>query len=230
MRLRGAEPSVGTDRHRRASGVEAAEYVDDSREDRHRPGRWAEPRQGAGRRADDDALARDRVDERLIRVRAVLGQERAMLDAVDTEPIASAIDSRLCAWATTGRPRRWASSTTARSSSSENCGLEGSEPSVVWPPDAITLITSTPCSAQTTVEGLGTRDVAILSMREREIAALVAKGLTNLQIAGAAHISNRTAENHVQHILTKLGLQNRSQIAVWVTQLGHPLDVWRLPP
>jgi DNA-binding CsgD family transcriptional regulator len=83
--------------------------------------------------------------------------------------------------------------------------------------------------AQTTVEGLGTRDVAILSMRAREIAALVAKGLTNLQIAEAAHISNRTAENHVQHILTKLGLRNRSQIAVWVTQLGHSPDAWRLP-
>ena len=56
------------------------------------------------------------------------------------------------------------------------------------------------------------------------IAALVAKGLTNLQIAEAAHISNRTAENHVQHILTKLGFQNRSQIAVWATQLGHPAE------
>jgi DNA-binding CsgD family transcriptional regulator len=76
--------------------------------------------------------------------------------------------------------------------------------------------------AQTLIEGLETREVAVLSTREREIASLVAKGLTNLEIADAAHISNRTAENHVQHILTKLGFQNRSQIAVWVTQLGHP--------
>jgi DNA-binding NarL/FixJ family response regulator len=72
---------------------------------------------------------------------------------------------------------------------------------------------------QTLIEGLAVRDIAVLSDREREIAPLVAKGL-NLQIAEAAHISTRTAENHVQHILTKLGFQNRSQIAVWATQLG----------
>ena len=83
--------------------------------------------------------------------------------------------------------------------------------------------------AQTLIEGLATREVAVLSTREREIAALVAKGLTNLQIAEAAHISNRTAENHVQHILTKLGFQNRSQIAVWATQLGHPPETWTHP-
>jgi DNA-binding CsgD family transcriptional regulator len=73
---------------------------------------------------------------------------------------------------------------------------------------------------QTLLEGLAVRDIAVLSDREREIAPLVAKVLTNLQIAEAAHISTRTAENHVQHILTKLGFQNRSQIAVWATQLG----------
>ena len=54
-----------------------------------------------------------------------------------------------------------------------------------------------------------------LTRREGEIAALVARGLTNRQIAAALHISERTAENHVQHILTKLGLQNRTQIAGW---------------
>jgi DNA-binding CsgD family transcriptional regulator len=57
-----------------------------------------------------------------------------------------------------------------------------------------------------------------LSAREREIAALVAEGLTNKQIAETAHISERTAENHVQHIFTKLGFNTRSQIAVWFTQ------------
>ena len=60
-----------------------------------------------------------------------------------------------------------------------------------------------------------------LSKREREIASLVADGLTNRQIAETAHISERTAENHVQHILTKLGFQNRSQIAAWFVQRGR---------
>ena len=83
--------------------------------------------------------------------------------------------------------------------------------------------------AQTLIEGLATREVSVLSPRERQIAALVGKGLTNVQIAEAAHISNRTAENHVQHILTKLGFQNRSQIAVWATQFGDPRSVEASP-
>ena len=58
-----------------------------------------------------------------------------------------------------------------------------------------------------------------LTRREREIAGLVARGLTNRQIGAALHISERTAENHVQHILTKLGLHTRTQIAAWNTGL-----------
>ena len=54
-----------------------------------------------------------------------------------------------------------------------------------------------------------------LSPREREVARLVGQGLTNRQIAAALYVSERTAQNHVQHILTKLGFANRSQIAAW---------------
>jgi DNA-binding CsgD family transcriptional regulator len=55
----------------------------------------------------------------------------------------------------------------------------------------------------------------VLSPREREVARLVGQGLTNRQIAAALYLSERTAQNHVQHILTKLGFSNRSQIAAW---------------
>jgi DNA-binding CsgD family transcriptional regulator len=55
-----------------------------------------------------------------------------------------------------------------------------------------------------------------LTAREQEVAALVARGLTNRGIAQALVISERTAQNHVQHILTKLGFTTRSQIAAWV--------------
>jgi DNA-binding CsgD family transcriptional regulator len=55
-----------------------------------------------------------------------------------------------------------------------------------------------------------------LTRREREIAALVAQGLSNRQIAAASHISERTVESHVQHILDKLGFTNRTQIAASV--------------
>ena len=54
-----------------------------------------------------------------------------------------------------------------------------------------------------------------LSPRELEVARLVGRGLTNKQIGQNLYVSERTAENHVQHILTKLGLRNRSQIAAW---------------
>jgi DNA-binding CsgD family transcriptional regulator len=59
-----------------------------------------------------------------------------------------------------------------------------------------------------------------LTRREQEIAGLVARGLTNRQIAEVLHIAERTAENHVQHILAKLSFQTRSQIAAWVTAEG----------
>ncbi len=48
----------------------------------------------------------------------------------------------------------------------------------------------------------------------------MAHGLTNRQIADVLHVAERTAENHVPHILTKLGFQNRSQIAAWTTRQG----------
>lgn len=57
-----------------------------------------------------------------------------------------------------------------------------------------------------------------LTPRESEIATLVAQGLSNREIAEALVISERTAQNHVQHILGKLGYANRAQIAAWATR------------
>lgn len=56
-----------------------------------------------------------------------------------------------------------------------------------------------------------------LTRREREVANLVAEGMTNRQIAEQLYISERTAQTHVQHILTKLGFSGRAQIAAWIT-------------
>lgn len=64
----------------------------------------------------------------------------------------------------------------------------------------------------------GTRQARALTPREMEIAKMVAEGLTSREIADAMHISSRTADNHVQHILDKLDLRSRSQIATWVAQ------------
>lgn len=56
-----------------------------------------------------------------------------------------------------------------------------------------------------------------LTRREQEVARLVAEGLGNQQIADRLVIARRTAEGHVERILSKLGFSNRSQIAAWMT-------------
>ncbi|WP_223839236.1 ATP-binding protein [Saccharopolyspora pogona] len=62
-----------------------------------------------------------------------------------------------------------------------------------------------------------------LTKREREVASLVAQGMSNKQIAQTLVISQRTAEAHVEHILTKLSFTSRSQIAAMVAgaRTGH---------
>ena len=62
--------------------------------------------------------------------------------------------------------------------------------------------------------------MASLTRREREIAALVATGLTNREIAGQLYLSVRTVEVHVDHILSKLGFRTRTQLAAWMHQEG----------
>ncbi len=59
-----------------------------------------------------------------------------------------------------------------------------------------------------------------LSAREREVAALVAQGRTNREIAEALVVSERTAEAHVSNILGKLDFTTRAQIAAWAVEKG----------
>ncbi|MDX3631355.1 LuxR C-terminal-related transcriptional regulator [Streptomyces europaeiscabiei] len=58
-------------------------------------------------------------------------------------------------------------------------------------------------------------DPVPLTRRELQVAALVAQGRTNKQIADHLVIARRTAEGHVERILVKLGFHNRSQVAAW---------------
>jgi predicted ATPase/DNA-binding CsgD family transcriptional regulator len=55
---------------------------------------------------------------------------------------------------------------------------------------------------------------ASLSRREAEVAGMVAKGMTNKQIAQVLVLSLRTVESHVEHIFAKLGVRSRTQVAV----------------
>jgi DNA-binding CsgD family transcriptional regulator len=57
-----------------------------------------------------------------------------------------------------------------------------------------------------------------LSDREREVAELVGRGLTNKQIGASLFISDRTVGVHIQHIMTKLGLGKRAEIATYVAR------------
>ncbi|MEV6238426.1 LuxR C-terminal-related transcriptional regulator [Lentzea sp. NPDC051838] len=61
---------------------------------------------------------------------------------------------------------------------------------------------------------------AVLTRREREIAGLIAEGLTSRQIADRLVISVRTVETHTEHILAKLGVRSRVQVANWVSRQG----------
>ena len=57
-----------------------------------------------------------------------------------------------------------------------------------------------------------------MTEREREVLALVARGYTNKQIAEALYVSEKTARNHVSHILEKLGLARRSEAAAFAVE------------
>jgi len=66
-----------------------------------------------------------------------------------------------------------------------------------------------------------------LTAREREIATLVARGLSNRDIAARLVISKRTVDAHVNHIFGKLGLSSRVQLTIWLRDRasGHLADV-----
>ena len=63
-----------------------------------------------------------------------------------------------------------------------------------------------------------------LTSRELAVAELVARGMSNREIAAALVISVRTVQGHVEHILRKLGFGSRAQVAAWVAQRGAELN------
>jgi DNA-binding CsgD family transcriptional regulator/sugar lactone lactonase YvrE len=64
----------------------------------------------------------------------------------------------------------------------------------------------------------------VLTRREREVAELVAAGLSNRQIAERLVISERTAEAHVEHIRAKLECRSRAQVAAWFVETARPAN------
>jgi non-specific serine/threonine protein kinase len=65
-------------------------------------------------------------------------------------------------------------------------------------------------------------EVKPLTRREKEIAALVAGGMGNREIAELLYLSKRTVDSHVEHIFTKLGFSSRTQLTSWILSSGSP--------
>jgi DNA-binding NarL/FixJ family response regulator len=66
-----------------------------------------------------------------------------------------------------------------------------------------------------------TADVEVpLTQRESEVLRQLANGLTNKQIAEALQVSYETVKEHVQHVLRKIGVSDRTQAAVWAVRKG----------
>ncbi|MGI6558317.1 MAG: response regulator transcription factor [Limnochordia bacterium] len=68
------------------------------------------------------------------------------------------------------------------------------------------------------VRGRGGKEC--LTPREREIAMLMATGLTNKEIGAKLFVSEHTVKNHVSNIYRKLGIDDRTQLALWAVRSG----------
>jgi serine/threonine-protein kinase PknK len=75
------------------------------------------------------------------------------------------------------------------------------------------LSSATPASRETADD---------LTERERDVAALIARGHSNGEIAGELVVSKRTVEKHIANILSKLALTSRAQIMRWAIEQGLP--------
>ncbi len=95
--------------------------------------------------------------------------------------------------------------------------------------DICALALSDLTASQKTTSQTPDLPLGALTTRQQQIAQLVAQGLSNKQIATKLHISQRTAENHLGQIFTRLGMHNRSQIAAWVTRQTSQTNAANVP-
>jgi DNA-binding CsgD family transcriptional regulator len=74
------------------------------------------------------------------------------------------------------------------------------------------------------VPAAGDDPLAVLTPRERQVGGLITEGLSNKDIAARLVIAKRTAEAHVENMLTKLGFTTRAQLAAWYTERRQGQD------
>ncbi|HKW71919.1 MAG TPA: alpha/beta fold hydrolase [Candidatus Dormibacteraeota bacterium] len=84
-------------------------------------------------------------------------------------------------------------------------------------PGSWSLFSAGPEQSPSAAEPVRAGGMIELSRREREVAQLVARGLSNREIAQRLYLSERTVDNHVSHILDKLGFDSRVQVATWLS-------------
>ena len=85
----------------------------------------------------------------------------------------------------------------------------------VWTRDELRRVTGALATPR------ATSDIEVpLTQRESEVLRQLALGLTNKEIAQALKISYETVKEHVQHILRKIGVTDRTQAAVWAVRRG----------
>ena len=88
-------------------------------------------------------------------------------------------------------------------------------------PGSWSLFAAGPAQPAVVEEPASSAAQVALSRREREVAQLLARGLSNREIAGRLYLSERTIDNHVHHILDKLGFDSRVQVATWLARNEH---------
>jgi DNA-binding CsgD family transcriptional regulator len=81
--------------------------------------------------------------------------------------------------------------------------------------------TAAPPARSTRPQGRSGQQLTVLSSREQEVAALLAHGLSNRQIAEGLVVTERTVATHIEHILGKLGFASRHQVGAWATERGQ---------
>jgi predicted ATPase/DNA-binding CsgD family transcriptional regulator len=82
-------------------------------------------------------------------------------------------------------------------------------------------LTAPECSSACASETPSDRTIgALLTTREAEVVRLIGRGRSNREIADELVISQRTAEAHVTHVLNKLGVRSRAQVAIWAVERG----------
>ena len=115
------------------------------------------------------------------------------------------------------RPWPWGRAATCSKASSRDELLEAIRNAAAgesaWTRDELRRVTGALATPRLTA------DVEVpLTQRESEVLRQLAYGLTNKEIAQALHISYETVKEHVQHILRKIGVSDRTQAAVWAVR------------